>query len=247
MKDALGQRMKENYEYRYKSFLPRRTYSIIRLDGKAFHTLTKHMKRPYDDILADAMSDVTIELCKEIQGCKFGYTQSDEISLLLTDFDDNQTQAYFDGNIQKIVSISASIAAAVFNKSIGNYSKKLAYFDSRVFIIPDSIEVENYFIWRSNDCTRNSISMLAQSLYSHKELHKKSSAEMQEICFLKGKNWNDVEDRFKRGSLITKEQYKINTDKGISLRNRWVANAAFDFLKEREKLSKLIPKYQYNY
>ena len=215
MIDALGDRMKNSYEDRTRYYLPRRTYTIVRLDGKSFSNLTKHMERPYDTRLANAMQVTTQVLCKEIQGCKFGYTQSDEISLLLTDFEDNQTQAYF---------------------------------DSRVFIIPDATEVENYFIWRGNDCIRNSISMLAQSLYSHKELHQKSSDDKQEMCFQKGKNWNDVEDRFKRGSLITKDYFKIkgfgfDGDDKEALRSHWVANAAFDFLKEREKLENLIPKY----
>jgi tRNA(His) guanylyltransferase len=243
MKDALGDRMKDQYESRYKIKLPRRTYTIVRLDGKAFHTFTKGMKKPFDEKLSKTMRVTTAALCAEIQGCQIGYTQSDEISLLLTDFKNDQTTAFFDGNIQKIASVSASIATAIFNDELDGYVDRLAYFDSRVFVIPDPTEVENYFIWRQQDCVRNSISMLAQSLYSHKELHGVNTNEMQELCFQKGHNWNDVEDGYKRGFLSVKELYEIESEQGKSIRSRWKVDGSFDFLKDRDALASLIPKY----
>lgn len=115
-KSDLGNRMKNSYEKRTKNFLPRRTYTIIRLDGKAFHTYTKGLKRPFDMGFINDMNETAKYLCENIQGCKFAYVQSDEISLLLTDFDKITTDAWYDGNIQKIVSVSASLATAFFNK-----------------------------------------------------------------------------------------------------------------------------------
>ena len=115
MKDALGSRIKENYEGRTRYFLPRRTYTIIRLDGKAFHTFTRQFKKPYDLDLMEIMNCTAISLCSQIQGAKFAYVQSDEINILLTDFENLSTDAWFDGNIQKITSISSSIATASFN------------------------------------------------------------------------------------------------------------------------------------
>lgn len=238
MKDALGQRIKEQYENRAKYFLPRRTYTIIRLDGKAFHSFTKGMKRPYDETLMSAMDYTTENLCREIQGTKFGYTQSDEISLLLTDFKSPTTSAYFDGNVQKIASVSASIATVYFNEFMKDYVDKPAFFDSRVFTIPDPIEVENAFIWRQQDAVRNSISMTAQSLYSHKELNGKNSSVMQDMCMEKGVNWNDMPVGFKRGRLITKEYY----DKDGTTRSKWTAKGALWFTKEREAFTAMIPK-----
>jgi tRNA(His) guanylyltransferase len=155
--DHIGFRMKDQYEDRTRFSLPRRTYSIIRIDGKAFHTFTKGFERPYDTDLMDMMDTTARELCKSIQGAQFAYTQSDEISILLTDFDTIHTDAWFDGNIQKIVSISASIATAEFNyaldriyvdrvdkeKDLTKFRTNnglrigLALFDSRVFTIPD--------------------------------------------------------------------------------------------------------------
>lgn len=242
MKDSLGDRMKNQYENRYKLYVPRRTYLIIRIDGKAFHNYTKGLEKPFDNDLCEAMNYTTECLCKEIQGTKFGYTQSDEISILITDFDKITTNAWFDGNIQKIASVSASIATAYFNKKRWEqgYNDKIALFDSRLFVIPDRMEVENYFIWRQKDCTRNSISMAAQSLYSHKELTGKSSNQKQEMVFEKGVNWNEFPIGFKNGRIIIKKSFNNNNTK----RFKWDSDEAFTFTKKREYLSSLIPKYE---
>lgn len=247
MKDALGDRMKD-YEVRSKTYLPRRTYTLIRIDGKAFHTFTKGFKRPYDMDLINAMDYTTKMLCSEIQGCKLGYTQSDEISLLLTDFDKIGTDAYFDGSVQKITSITASMATAFFNDYMreNGITDKLAFFDSRVYIITEGVEVENYFIWRQQDCVRNSISMTAQSLYSHNELNGVNTTKMQDLCIEKGVNWNDLPAGFKRGRMIWKENYEteINNEKfsGSVTRSRWAINPAIWITKERAKFSRLIPR-----
>lgn len=229
MKDELGERMKNNFEIRTRTFLPRRTYTIIRLDGVAFHTFTKGLERPYDAGFIADMNETAAYLCSKIQGAKFAYVQSDEISILLTDFEKHVTDAWFDGEVQKIVSVSAGLASAKFNQLrlmretsqtedgawINNYidKMKLAAFDSRVYTIPDPIEVANYFLWRQKDCTRNSITMAAQSVYSHTELEGKSSNEKQEMLFQKGINWNDYPTRQKRGGFITRvEREMVMTD-----------------------------------
>lgn len=252
MKDELGKRMKENYESRTRMFLPRRTYTIVRMDGKAFHTFTKGFERPYDTKLMEAMDYTTRKLCENIQGAKLGYTQSDEISILITDFDKITTSAYFDNNIQKIASVTASMATAFFNQYMveNDITDKLAFFDSRVFSISDPIEVGNYFVWRQADAVRNSISMTAQSLYSHKELNGKSTSEMQDMCMGKGVNWNDQPTGFKRGRMCFKEQYEHKMEPGRNsglggmtvMRTRWISEGALWITKEREKFSKLIPR-----
>ena len=116
VKDALGDRMKEFYENRSKTYLTRRTPVIIRLDGKAFHSFTKGFKRPYDEIFHEAMNETLRYLCKNIQGCKIGYTQSDEITLLLTDYEKLTTDAWFGYSVQKMCSVAASMATMAFNK-----------------------------------------------------------------------------------------------------------------------------------
>ena len=234
-KDSLGDRMKEFYENRTRNFLPRRTYTIIRVDGKAFHSYTRGLVRPFDEKLVNDMDETACYMCKNIQGAKFAFVQSDEISILLTDFEGLTTDAWFDGNIQKMASISASLATAKFNELRPN---KIALFDSRVFTIPSDIEVENYFIWRQQDTTRNSISSVAQSMFSHRELENKNTDQMQEMCFQKGVNWNDFSAKLKRGRLIVKQNY----EKDGATRSKWVSVEPPIFTQEREMLKVLIPK-----
>lgn len=232
-KDSLGDRMKNNYENRSKTYLVRRTPVIIRLDGKAFHTFTKGMKKPYDEIFHNTMNATMKYLCENIQGCKLGYTQSDEITLLLTDYDTIDTDAWFDNNVQKICSVSASMATMAFNYFFekivdetyncndwtttsywGNAIDgdefgyfKLAMFDSRCFNVPED-EVTNCFIWRQQDATRNAIQMLGQCNFSHKELQGKSCNDIQDMLMLqKGINFNDMPTEFKRGVCCIKESY----------------------------------------
>lgn len=225
---SLGDRMKVFYEYRTQTFLPRRTYTIIRLDGKAFHTYTRSLGLdiPFDKKFASDLNETAIFLCKEIQGAEFAFAYSDEISILLTDFKNRDTDAWFNGNVQKITSVSSSFATAKFNELRPG---KLAFFDSRVFIIPNPVEVENYFIWRQKDCVRNSIQSSAQALYSHKELNCKSQDELQEMIFQKGHNWDAYDTGFKRGRLIKKER---KFEKEL-YKTHWKSSPAHDFVKER--------------
>jgi tRNA(His) 5'-end guanylyltransferase len=233
-KDPLGTRMKEFYENRTRNFLPRRTYTIIRIDGKAFHTYTKGLERPFDWQLVTDMDETAKFLCQNIQGAKCAFVQSDEISIVLTDFDKLTTDAWYDGNIQKITSISASLATAKFNELRPG---KLAFFDSRCFTIPSEAEVLNYLIWRQQDTVRNSISSVAQFFFSSKELHGKKTNEMQEMLFQNyNVNWNDYNPKSKRGRMIVKEQY----DKEGSTRTRWVSVEPPTFTQDREFAENLI-------
>ena len=206
MKDNFGNRMKK-YEECFKHFLPTKSCIILRLDGKSFHSFTRGMEKPFDSKLRQCMIQATLELCKKIQNAKFAYCQSDEISLLLTDYEDIKTCAWFDNNIQKMVSISASICTMAFNKEYEKlFDNKIAHFDSRIFMIPKE-EVCNYFYWRQQDATRNSIQMVARSFFSHKECHKKNTSELQDMLMLqKSVNWNDYSTQFKRGVAFYKEK-----------------------------------------
>lgn len=114
--DELGYRMKENYEKISQTKLMRRTPVAIRIDGKAFHSFTKGFKRPFDDILIKSMQETMKYLCENIQGCVLGYTQSDEITLILQDYKMLNTEAWFDYKVQKMCSVSASMATMAFNK-----------------------------------------------------------------------------------------------------------------------------------
>jgi tRNA(His) guanylyltransferase len=217
MKDDLGERMKTSYEKRVRQMLPRRTYTILRIDGKAFHSYTRGCQRPYDLGLMADMDATCKSLCEQIEGARIGYVQSDEISILLTDFESPQTQAWFDGSVNKLVSTSASIATAAFNKARIERALKFggpnwadakwAQFDSRAFSIAERIEVYNLLLWRQQDASRNSVSMAAQANFSHTALQGKSSNEMQEMLFQeKGINWStDFPVGFKRGRCVVRE------------------------------------------
>lgn len=222
-------RMKEKYESRSQTHLLCGVPVIIRIDGKAFHTYTNHSEKPFDKGLIRDMQQTAVELCKQIQGAKCAITHSDEISILVTDYDTPKTHAWFNYNVQKMVSISASIATAEFNKlrlkrelfenAMKNDDERtkygdiisefrLANLDSRAFNIPKD-QIKSYFVARQRDAVKNSIQSLAQSLYSQKELENKSENQMQELCFQKGHNWNDLSCFEKRGSFICKVERKF--------------------------------------
>jgi len=202
------------------------------------------------------MDATALYLCENIQGAKFAYTQSDEISVVLCDFDNNETDAWFDYNVQKMTSIAASLATARFNQlrlvrnSSNGYldtdnvmESTLAFFDARVFQVPNIDEMFNAILWRQQDCTRNSISMAASAVYSHKELEKKSSSMKQEMLFQKGINWNDYLPKYKRGSVIKKETTVFEKAfNEIVTRSKWVVDVNTPiFTDNREYLYDLIP------
>lgn len=254
MKDSLGERMKE-YEAVTKSRLPRRTYTLIRIDGSAFHTFCRGMDRPFDQKLMDQMIHTTKGLVSELSGAVLGYTQSDEISILLTDFSTSTTQPYHGGSLQKIVSRSASKATAIFNCSVPHSFHRPAEFDSRAFTIPDVNDVFSYFIWRQKDCVRNSISLAAQSQFSHQQLQGKKSTEMKEMLREIDKPWEDLSDRFKNGIVVykTKELKEVSfvhgkTGEHVTLDPVWrsvvMEKAAPTFTKNPEFLQKIIPTLQ---
>lgn len=216
MNDSLGDRIKQ-YETVAQSKLIRRMPVIIRIDGKAFHTWVKNLDfdlslkdSPFSKIMHKLMTHTTNELVENVQNCIFGYTQSDEISLLLKDWTNLNTEQWFDAKIQKITSVSASMATVYFNEVSCVYEIPFAMFDARVFNLPKE-EVVNYFIWRQNDASRNSVQMLARFYYSHKEVQNKNNSELQDMLMLdKNINWNDIETWKKRGTCIYKEEIGNN-------------------------------------
>ena len=237
--DELGKRMKEYYEQIPKTRLMRRTPVAIRLDGKTFHTFTKGFKKPFDEVMIKSMQETMKYLCEHIQGCVLGYTQSDEITLILVDYKNLDSCACFDYEVQKLCSVSASMATVAFNKfftvnikkEIAEYrtslvpqsikaqerikkycntlkqaSEKGAMFDARVFNIPKE-EVTNLIYWRQLDATRNSIQMVGQANFSHKELQNKSCNDIQNMLLTeKDINWNNFPTTMKRGSCCIKNR-----------------------------------------
>lgn len=217
-KDSIGNRMKSNYENRSRYYLTRRIPVIMRLDGRAFHTLTKkHCNKPFDINFSNSMKEAAREVLNDIMGAQCAYIQSDEVTILITDFDKLNTEAWFDYNIQKMVSISSSLMSLVFTRVFTrDFTKFLTedtnikgIFDCRVFNIPKE-EVCNNFIWRQQDWHRNSISMYTASFYSQKEMHKKNTKDMHEMLHKKGVNWAELPDRWKNGVFIGRKVCSSN-------------------------------------
>lgn len=277
--DDLGLRIKNNYEKISQTKLMRRCPVMVRIDGRAFHSYTRGFKRPFDEILVKSMQDTTKYLCENIMGCVLGYTQSDEITLVLIDYQKHTSQAFFDYEVQKLCSIIASMATMAFNKAFykafdewghenlpdwdmggtnepvdesimklcevyGKAQEKGAMFDCRCFNIPKE-EVTNAIYWRQLDAARNSIQMVGQANFSHKELQNKSCNDIQDMLMLqKGINWNDIPTHLKRGSCCIKEEYKDSSvlpDMQVT-RTRWIVDQEIPIFKNegREYIEKLI-------
>lgn len=234
---TLSDRMKD-YEVVSDYRLTKKTPVIVRIDGKAFHTYTKGLDKPFDNILSEAMNYVCRKLIETIQGCKFAYTQSDEISLLLTDWDKSTTDCYFNYRVQKMVSVLASSVTMYFNqyivskvlcwqKSESELSKELfdkwvakagcAIFDARAYNLPKE-EVCNYFIWRQEDASRNSIQSLGRSKFSFKQMLNKKNNEVQDMLFNEYDiNWNFIDTKWKRGFAVYRDEDSIKSDFEIPL------------------------------
>ena len=267
--DELGMRMKEFYEEVPKTRLVRRMPVAIRIDGKAFHTFTRGFQKPFDEVLGKSMRETMKYLCENIQGCVLGYTQSDEITLILVDYQNLNSCAWFDYEVQKMCSIASSMATMAFNKfftknvnyfemthehddtineyctTLVNAAEKGAMFDARCFNIPKE-EVCNLIYWRQLDATRNSIQMVGQANFSHKELQKKSCNMIQEMLFSeKGINWNDYPTHLKRGSCCIKttiQNPNVDIKDGAYPKSIWMIDLDIPIFKGdgRQYIDKLI-------
>lgn len=222
--DSLGDRMKRYEEVSYHSLM-RRTPVIIRIDGKAFHTFTKCLpeydpslkESPYSVMMYECMAATCKVLLEKIQNARFIYSQSDEISILLKDWDTHETQQWFDGNLQKLTSVSASLTSSAFNYFFDNRVRRpswpgdLAFFDSRAFNLPES-EVVNYFIWRQQDASRNSVQMFGRHYFSHKQLHQKNVSQIQDMLMAEHNfNWNNAPTWMKRGFAVYKNPNQFDS------------------------------------
>lgn len=171
---------------------------LARLDGRAFHTFTRGLEKPYDVSFMRLMQETTKFLVSETHA-GIGYVQSDEITLFWI-----PERVPFDGRIQKLESVLASMAGAFFNKELPNHLPQkahlLPHFDCRVWAVPSLQEVFDTFKWRELDASKNSLTMLAHAYFSTKELHGKRGRDKHEMLYTKGVNWNDEPDDFKRGS-----------------------------------------------
>lgn len=237
MIEELEERMK-NYEKKYD--LPINLPVIIRIDGRAFHTFTRGMEKPFDETFIDMMNTIGLELCDEIQNCRLAFLQSDEISFLV--YNRIESDCWFSNEIQKMSSISASLAASIATKyvseKIPEKSRINITFDSRSFIMPEK-DVANYFIYRQMDWERNSLQMLTRKYYSQKKMEYKNCQDMHEMLYDKGINWNDMPTYLKRGRCIIKKEMAVDIENdhfhGEVLRNKWVLDLDIPIFKDNRE------------
>jgi len=255
--DSLGDRMK-GYEKESRVQLKAKKPVIGRLDGRAFHTFTRGLDRPWDQGLIRCMEDAAKYLCENVQGCRVAYVQSDEISILLTDWEKEETQGWFNYKVEKMASVGASLVTGAFTSSFyqefEEFQKdfisknKIATFDARFFSIPKD-EVNNYFHWRQADAIRNSVQMLARSYFSHRECYNKNNNQLKEILLSKGVCWDDEPINHQRGSCVVKvnrEEDVIFQKNGEEhsvkvIRNKWELDRRIPlFVENKDYINSLV-------
>jgi tRNA(His) 5'-end guanylyltransferase len=254
-KTSLGDRIKE-YEAIYDVSIMKRVPVVVRLDGKSFSRLTKRLKldKPFDVRFLTAMADTMVSVASKVQGCVVGYTQSDEISLVLINYRSLDAEPYFGNRVLKIASITASMATAHFNRrlvqlmpnslvsSFVDHEDAEAYFDSRPFAVPTAVEAMNALIWRQQDCVRNSI--LSAAYYeigkvkgrktTQKMMHGLDTSKLQELLFHEvGINWSThYSPELKRGTVTYRKLIEVETPNGKAVRHKWVTEGAPVFQSE---------------
>ena len=269
----LAERMK-GYEKRNRYYLQRRMPVILRLDMRAGHSFTKGFERPFDEVFIKTIQETAKYLCENIQNCKLSYQQSDEITLLLVDYEKINTDCFFEYRVDKLCSIAASMATMKFDQVFKelsyresenleiicrknpylenrdcltkisnvhtNSAEKGAMFDCRCFNIPKE-EVTNCIYWRQLDATRNSIQMVGQANFSHKELQNKSCNDIQDMLMTqKGINWNNFPTYQKRGSCCVRnfmisEPYGNRMLDRNACENEWVIDKNIPIFKGEDR------------
>lgn len=229
----------------HRTYIPSdASFIALRLDGKAFHTYTRGLQRPFDSLFMEAMDETTSILCREVSGTVLGYTQSDEISLFLSVKKNENTQPWLGGAIQKIVSVSAAIATANFNaiRTRQGFGDTLAYFDSRIMSFASVEDIDDYCAWRRADAIKNSTSMAADVHFSPKQLELKNSEERREMLASLGSPWDELPAGFRYGRFTMRERFKepisfVNRKTGEAstvqaTRTRWVQESAENGFQE---------------
>lgn len=252
--DELGKRMKA-YENESDKKLVKKLPVIIRVDGRAFHTFARKLEKPFDDILIDSMQETMRYLCKHVAGCVLGYCQSDEISLLIQDYKNEETQAWFEYRVNKLCSTVASMATFAFNRAFENsvtefYNDcidneendnrmkvlleccdKGATFDARAFTLPFN-EVTNYFYWREADAMRNSVEMVGFANFSAKQLHKVNTDGIKKMLLEKGIDYDKIPVYKQRGTCCIKTKMpSFSQDNKPIMRTVWVIDIDIPIFK----------------
>jgi tRNA(His) 5'-end guanylyltransferase len=236
--ESLGDQIKRDYEDRTRYYLPRKVYTIVRVDGKNFSSYTRMLKKPFDHDLVEDFNETAKEMCASMMGCEFAYTQSDEMTFVLSDFSQPNSEAWFGGNLQKIVSVSASLATAFFNarRATRGLADRPAFFDARAFSVSNYADMANCLLWRQMDASRNAVSMIARAHFSHSEMQGMSVSDMRRGLAEKSVDLAAVPPGILMGRIVRRETYSApvvipgkSPDGTEVLRSRWVVCDAPNF------------------
>ena len=229
-----------------------RSYVMVMVDGRSFSTMIKNkFEKPFDDDFIGMMNETAVYLCENVSGCKFAYTQSDEISLVLTDFDDRNTESFFGYRLTKMLSVIASLATAKFNQLMTAYQLRnagpgvgtaieklpLYQFDCKCWNVPCYEDVFAWFLYRQIDCIRNSKQQAARAYLSHNKLmNLDTDKQIQLLKNEKGVDWNEYEDGKKYGRFIYREELEcFNQEIGESYyRHKWLCHDGFRLTSDEE-------------
>ncbi|WP_415854027.1 tRNA(His) guanylyltransferase Thg1 family protein [Sinomonas sp. G460-2] len=225
-------------EHSYRTHLPANSFAAIRVDGKGFSAYTRRLERPFDAKFSADMQATALYMAEQIQGAVAVYTQSDEISVVLSDLASPETQHWFGGQVQKVVSVTAALATAKFN-SLRPESEKLAVFDGRTHHLPGEDGVADYLRWRQEDAMKNSVGMLASHHFSHRQLQGVSVRDRKAMLGGRGIEWGELPQHLRQGTLVRRElrQRTVSyTHKGTGVehaidveRREWTAAPAPQF------------------
>jgi tRNA(His) guanylyltransferase len=230
-------------------YLPEKTYAVIRFDGKNFSTFTKRFEKPYDLNFMGVMDEVTRKMAATIPGAIAGYTQSDEISIVFSDLAGENSQMWFGGRVDKMLSIGAATVTALFMQALKfDGVGQIPVFDARVHTLADVDEVDEYVRWRRFDAQKNAVTMAANVLHSHKSLMSVSSKDR--LRLLEGTPYEKLPEGFFNGRVAFKETFEQDAAQAVPAgvrrpadapttvtRSRWVSKDATraymeqDFLK----------------
>lgn len=227
--DSLSVRMR-GYKAAYDHVLTGRTPVLAHVDGIGFSQYTRKCAKPFDKALGDLMIDTAIDILERVQGAVLAYTQSDEITVLLHGYRTHATTPYRGNRVQKLVSDMSGPTSAFFTQHSHRIwdegrleGVRAAAFAAAIFLVPEN-DVNNFFLWRQKDAVRNSVQMQARSMFSHKQVDRKSVTDMKEMCRGKGRAWEDLDARWQRGACVYRDlSGVVFVDRDIPLFNKDVS------------------------
>lgn len=215
---------------------------IVHIDGKNFSKMIKNkFEKPFDKEFIDMMNNTAKFICQNVQGVKLAYTQSDEITLIITK-SSTDSEIFFGGRLCKLQSVIAALATSEFNRHFirrqvfdkDDWSNvqvrdldqelldmKMTQFDCKAWNVDTLYDAILWLLFRNIDCVRNSKQQAAQTYLSHKALEKlDTDKQIAKLLEEKNIDWNQYPDNMKYGRFIKKAVATVNGANGQPVKRR---------------------------